>query len=225
VVEISIGQHGPGDGRLAGFIWLSFVLVTLARVKFGSGFDLGAQVGRGSKQEPGARVGADGNLSLGAGFSVEGSGTQGAAVGADAIPLGESSTGSRAKNLDAHVREFSSRAADQLLALADGGSATERVKVPELDVGGEVLDPDLALHLGSGLTQPDDAELSFRIPVLEIDDVARSQLRAYALQRGSAAADGAQAGGLGEGAGIGVHTPDLHGKLDEHTRLAAAVHE
>src|SRR5271166_5315107 len=72
-------------------------------MKFGRGFDLRAQVGRGSEQKPALRIGADGDLRLRAGFAVEGSGAQGAAVGAGTIPLGKTSAGGRAEDLDEHV--------------------------------------------------------------------------------------------------------------------------
>jgi hypothetical protein len=87
MVDVGVGQNGSSDGRLAD----AFVGMKLRR-----GFDLRTQVRRSAEQEPGAGVGADGNLRLGSGFAVEGSGAQGEAVGAGAIPLGESSAGSGA---------------------------------------------------------------------------------------------------------------------------------
>jgi hypothetical protein len=59
---------------------------------------------------------------------------------------------------------------------------------------------------------------------LEINDVAGFKVSTDALQGGSAAADGAQAGHLGKGTGIGVHTADLYGKFDKNALFAAAVH-
>ena len=111
------------------------------------------------------------------------------------------------------------------LPLACRSGAAERIEVPELDVFGEVLDADFSVHVGAGLTEPNDAELGLRALILEIDDVTRFELSSDALQRSAVAADGAQAGGLGEGAGVCVHTSDLHGKLDKNALLAAPVHE
>jgi hypothetical protein len=111
------------------------------------------------------------------------------------------------------------------LSLACRSGAAERIEVPELDVFGEVLDADFSVHVGAGLTEPDDAELGLSSLILEIDDVTRLELRVDALQRSAVAADGAQAGGLGEGAGICVNTPDFHGKLDKNALLAAPVHK
>jgi hypothetical protein len=111
------------------------------------------------------------------------------------------------------------------LPLACRSGAAERIEVPELDVFGEVLDADFSVHVGAGLTEPDYAKLGLGALVLEIYDVARFELSADALQRSAVAADGAQAGGLGEGAGVCVHSPDLHGKLDKNALLAAPVHE
>jgi len=111
-----------------------------------------------------------------------------------------------------------------VLALACDGSAAQRIDVPELDVFGEVLDADLSLHFCAGFSEPHYAELGLGALVLEIDDVARFELSADTLQCGATAADGAQAGGLGEGTSVGVHTPDFYGKLDKNALLAAAVH-
>src|SRR5580704_13205322 len=96
------------------------------------------------------------------------------------------------------------------LALAYGRAA-EGIEVPQLNFAVEVLDADFALHLGAGLPQPHDAELGLGVAILQIDQVAGLQLNAHPLQRGPAAADGAQAGWLGEGTGIGVHAPDVYG--------------
>jgi hypothetical protein len=105
VVDIGIGEDDAGDRRVtrrsSGGL--------LTRMKFGRGFDLCAQVGRGSEQKPHVAVGADGDLRLGAGFAGENSGAQGAAVGADAIPLRESAAGGRAEDFDAHECECTSR--------------------------------------------------------------------------------------------------------------------
>jgi hypothetical protein len=93
VVDVGIGENGANDGRLA---------EAFAGMQFGRGFDLRAQIGRSAEQEPGAIVGADGELRLGAGFAVEGSGAQGGAVGAGAIPLGETSARAGSENFYAH---------------------------------------------------------------------------------------------------------------------------
>jgi len=108
--------------------------------------------------------------------------------------------------------------------LSRGGGAAHGVDVPELNVFREIFYSHLALHFGAGLAEPDYAELGFGALVLEIDDIAWLELGLDAMQRGSAAADGAQAGGLGERMGVRVHTPDFYGKLDENALLAAAVH-
>jgi hypothetical protein len=110
------------------------------------------------------------------------------------------------------------------LPLAGGGGAAEWIEIPELDVFGEVLDPDFSVHVGAGPTEPDYAELGLGALVLEIDDVTWFELSADALQRSAAAANGAQAGGLGERARVRIHSPDLYGKLDRNALLTAAVH-
>ena len=92
MVDVGVGEDGAGDGRVAR--GLSARL--FARMKLGPGFDLCAQIGRGSEQEPVFIVIAHGNLRLGARFAFEGSGAQGAAVGAGAVPLGERASGGRA---------------------------------------------------------------------------------------------------------------------------------
>jgi hypothetical protein len=93
MVDIPICENGAADRRLA---------QAFAGMQFGIGFDLRAQVGRSPEQKPRTGVGADGELCLRAGFAVEGSSAQGAAVGAGAIPLGESPASTGAKNLHAH---------------------------------------------------------------------------------------------------------------------------
>ena len=109
-------------------------------------------------------------------------------------------------------------------ALSGGGGAAEGIDVPELDVLGEVFYADLALHVGAELAEPDYAELGLGALILDVQDVAGLELSAYALERRSAAADGAQAGGFGKGAGVGVHSPDFDRKLNENALLAAAIH-
>src|SRR5579872_2227197 len=110
------------------------------------------------------------------------------------------------------------------LALAHAGRAAQRIDVPELDSGAEILHTDFPGHFGSRFAAPNDAELRFRSLVKNIDHVAGLQLRVHALQRCAAAADGAQAGGLSERARIRVHAPDLNRKIHENTRLAAPIH-
>ncbi len=112
----------------------------------------------------------------------------------------------------------------QRLSLADGGGAAERIYVPELGVGGKIFNTNFALHFRAGAAEPHDAELRLDAFVLHIDQVARFELSVDALQGCAATADGAQAGGLREGAGVGVHAPDLYRKLDENTRLTATIH-
>src|SRR5258708_5889427 len=95
MVNVGIGQHDACDGRLAD---------TIARVKFGRGFNLRAQVWGGSQQKPGAPVLTDGNLSLGARLALECAGSKGTAIGTGAIPLGKSAARSRAQNFHTHVK-------------------------------------------------------------------------------------------------------------------------
>ena len=80
------------------------------------------------------------------------------------------------------------------------------------------------MHFSAGPPEPDHTELRFCALILEIDNVTGLELGTDALQGGAAAADGAEAGRLREGAGVGVHAPDFDGKLDENALLAAAVH-
>jgi hypothetical protein len=93
-----------------------------------------------------------------------------------------------------------------------------------LNVFREVFYSHFTVHFRAWLAEPDYAELGFGALVLEIDDIAWLELGLDAMECGSAAADGAQAGGLGERMGVRVHTPDFYGKLDENALLAAAVH-
>src|SRR5271155_833300 len=93
MVDIPICEDGAADRRLA---------QAFAGTQFGSGFDLGTQVGRSPEQKPRTGVGADAELRLGAGFAAEGSSAQDAAIGAGAIPLGESPASPGAENLHAH---------------------------------------------------------------------------------------------------------------------------
>ncbi len=86
VVDIGVEQNRTGDGRVAR-------AGTAARVEFGIGFDLSAQVRRGSQQKPGFRVGADRDLGLGTGLTMERSRADGTTVGAGAIPLRKASSG------------------------------------------------------------------------------------------------------------------------------------
>jgi hypothetical protein len=109
--------------------------------------------------------------------------------------------------------------------LAYGAGTPLRVDIPELHISGHVFYPDFSLHFGSHLPQPDNSKLSFGALVLEIDHAAGFQLDADTLQRGAASADGPEAGGLSEGTGVGIHTPDLDRKLDENALLAAAIHD
>src|SRR5579871_1752140 len=110
------------------------------------------------------------------------------------------------------------------LALAHAGRAAQRIDVPEFDSGAEILHTDFPGHFRSRFAAPNDAELRLGSLVKNIDHVAGLQLRVHALQRCAAAADGAQAGGLSERAGIRVHAPDLNRKIHENTRLAAPIH-
>ncbi len=110
------------------------------------------------------------------------------------------------------------------LTLPYGCRAAERVYVPELNVFRQVFYADLALHFRPGLAQPNDPELRFRALILNVDDVAGLEARAYALQSRAASADGAQAGGLREWTGVGVHAPDFYWEFDENAGLPAAVH-
>jgi len=119
-----------------------------------------------------------------------------------------------------HPPRFSVRS-----SLPCSARAHERVYIPELYVGGHILHANFSLHLGSYLAKPHDSELSLRALVLQIDNAAGLQLGAHALQRRATTADVAQAGGLGERTGIGVHAPDLHGEFNENALLAATVHD
>ncbi len=110
------------------------------------------------------------------------------------------------------------------LALAGGGAAAEGIDVPELNVVGEIFYTDFAMHFAAGLAEPYDAELRLGALVLQIDDVAGLELSVDALQGGSAAADGAQAGGLHEGAGMKIDAPYFYGKLDGNALLTTTVH-
>jgi hypothetical protein len=78
--------------------------LNLSRVKFGSSFDLRAQIRRSSEQKPGIRIGADGDLRLRTRFAAKRSGANRATIGAGAIPLGKSSSSSGTENLNAHFR-------------------------------------------------------------------------------------------------------------------------
>jgi hypothetical protein len=110
------------------------------------------------------------------------------------------------------------------LALACGGRAAQRIDIPKPGVSRKILDSHLPGHFGSGLATPHDAELRFGAKVENVDYISRLQLSIYALQSCAAAADAAQAGGLGEWAGMSVHAPDLDGKVNENARLAAPIH-
>ena len=110
------------------------------------------------------------------------------------------------------------------LSLSYSRGAAERIDIPEAGVDGKIFYSDFAGHFGSGLAAPHDAELRFGAKVKHVDYISRLQLGIYALQGGAAAADAAQAGGLGEGAGMSVHAPDLDGKVNEDTRLLAPIH-
>jgi hypothetical protein len=110
------------------------------------------------------------------------------------------------------------------LALAGGGCAAQRIDVPKSGVSGKIFDSNFTGHFGSRLAAPHDAELRFGAEVKNIHYVSRLQVSVYALQGRTAAADGAEAGGLGEGAGMSVHAPDLDGKVNENTRLLAPIH-
>jgi len=90
---------------------------------------------------------------------------------------------------------------------------------------GKIFHSNFTLHVCARLAQPYDAELGLGALILKIDNVAGFELRAYALQSGAAAADGAQAGRLRKGTGVSVHTPNLNGKFDENALLAAAIHK
>jgi hypothetical protein len=111
------------------------------------------------------------------------------------------------------------------LALGGGGAAAEGIDVPELNVLGEIFYADFAMHFAAGLAQPHDTKLRLGALVLKVDDVAGLELGVDALQRGSAAADGAQAGGLHERAGVKIYAPDFYGKLDGNALLATTVHD
>jgi hypothetical protein len=110
------------------------------------------------------------------------------------------------------------------LALASCGSTLQWINIPELDIVGQIFYADGSMHFPARLAEPHDAELRLLALILQIENIARLELRADALQGCAAAADGAQAGGLGEGAGVGVHAPDFYGKLDGNSLLAAAIH-
>jgi hypothetical protein len=110
------------------------------------------------------------------------------------------------------------------LALAYGGGAAKWVYIPHFVVGGKVFHADFALHFCAGAAEPYDAELRLGTFILHVDQVAGFKLGVDTLQSRAAAADGAQAGGLGEGTSVGIHAPDLYGKFYEDTRLAATIH-
>jgi len=111
------------------------------------------------------------------------------------------------------------------LALADGCGATPRIDIPKENVGGKILDAHLSLHFSSAFSHPHYTELTSNPLILQIHDTARLELSVDALQRGTTAADGSQACGLRERAGVGIHTPDLYREFDEYARLATAVHD
>jgi hypothetical protein len=94
MVEIGVGQHHPGDWRLAHAV---------ARMQFRRGFDLSAQIGRRAQQKPGAAIRRDRNLGLGARLAVEGAAPYSATVGAGTVPLGKRASGRGTENLDSHL--------------------------------------------------------------------------------------------------------------------------
>src|SRR5579871_1911713 len=96
VIDVGVEKNGSGDGRMPSFV------ISGMTMEFGRGFDLCAEVGRGSEEKPVFWVGADGNLRLSAGFALELSGAKGTAVGAGTIPLGETTACGRTQNLDLH---------------------------------------------------------------------------------------------------------------------------
>jgi hypothetical protein len=110
------------------------------------------------------------------------------------------------------------------LALAYGGGAAKWVYIPHFVIGGKIFHADFALHFRAGAAEPYDAELGLCAFILHVDQVAGFELGVDTLQSCAAAADGAQAGGLGEGTSVSVHAPDLYGKFHEDTRLAATIH-
>jgi hypothetical protein len=102
--------------------------------------------------------------------------------------------------------------------------AAQRINIPQRRVSRQILDPDFARYLGSGLAAPHNTKLSFRALIKNVDHFARLQLSVHALQRSAASADTAQAGRLSEGAGMSVHAPNLNRKVDEDTWLVAPIH-
>jgi hypothetical protein len=110
------------------------------------------------------------------------------------------------------------------LALPRRRSTTQRIYIPKIGINGKILHSNFTGHFGSGLAAPHDAELRLGAQVQNIYHVSRLQLSVYALQGCAATADGAQAGGLGEGAGMCVHAPDLDRKVHENARLTAPIH-
>jgi hypothetical protein len=108
--------------------------------------------------------------------------------------------------------------------LTDGGGAAQRIDIPKSGLDGKILYSDFAGHFRSRLAAPYDAELGFGAFIENIDDVSRFQTSVHALQSGTAATDGAQAGRLSERAEVGVHAPDVYGEINENARLLAAIH-
>ena len=96
VIDVGVEENGSSDGRIARYVFRG------AWMKFGSRFDLRAEIGRSSEQKPALGVGADGKLRLRSSFPAERSGAQRAAIGAGAIPLGKASASGGTENSNLH---------------------------------------------------------------------------------------------------------------------------
>src|ERR1700716_179992 len=99
MVNVGIRQHDACDRGLA-----HTVVHSIARVKISGGFNLRAQVWGRSQQKPRVAVLTDGDLGLSARLTLECACSQATAVGTGAIPLGKSTTCSRAQDFHSHPK-------------------------------------------------------------------------------------------------------------------------
>src|SRR5579863_894657 len=97
MVEVGVEKNGSTNRRMSRHAPRGL------RMKLRRRFDLRAQVRRCSQKKPRTPINADCNLRLGASFTLKGCGAQATTVRAGAIPLGESSAGRGAWNLDLHL--------------------------------------------------------------------------------------------------------------------------
>jgi len=97
MIEIGIGERYAGNRRMAH---------ALSRMQFGRAFDLRAKVRRCAQQEPQAALLGERNLRLRARLAMECACPHLSAIPAGAIPLRESASRRRPKNLYQHLCEF-----------------------------------------------------------------------------------------------------------------------